>query len=71
MAAPLKATLPPDCQLSSGYIIRITALDPTSGASVAGVTLSDVSFFVTDLSPDLGGGGGGFDAPMPLLVPVE
>jgi hypothetical protein len=69
MPAPLIADLPPDCTLSAGYVVRLTALDPTTGAVVAGVTLSDISFFVTDLAPD----GGTFtdDAPMPLLVPSD
>lgn len=68
MAAPMKTGLPPDCTLAAGYIIRLVALD-TSGNSVAGVNLSNISFFVTDLisgpasSPD--------DTPTPLLVPVQ
>jgi hypothetical protein len=64
MPVPLKAELPPDCVLSAGYVIRITALDPTTGAAVAGVQLSDVSFFVTDLLGNIEDA-----APEPLLVP--
>lgn len=67
-AAPLIAGLPPDCVLSAGYIVRITALDPTTGATVAGVTLSDISFFVTDL---IGQEIGDDAAPLPLLVPTD
>lgn len=64
MPQPLIAGLPPDCQLQAGYIVRVTALDPTTGASVGGVTLSDVSLFVTDVH-------GNVDdlTPDPLLVP--
>ena len=64
MPQPLIAGLPPDCELPAGYIIRVTALDPTTGATVGGVALSDVSLFVTDLhdnAQDL--------TPDPLLVP--
>lgn len=69
MPQPLKATLPPDCILSAGYVIRITALSPTDGSTVAGVSLSDISFFVTPLDQPLPGEGG--DAPLPLLVPSD
>jgi hypothetical protein len=63
-AQPLIAGLPPDCELSAGYVIRVVALDPTTGATVTGVTLSDVSLFVTDLH-------GNVDdlVPDPKLVP--
>jgi hypothetical protein len=66
MAEPLTAGLPPDCVLSAGYTVRLVALDPTTGNTVAGVNLSDISFFVTDLAGNAGG-----DAPNPLLVPSE
>lgn len=67
MAAPLKTGLPPECVLASGYIVRLVALDATTGAEVSGVQLSDISFFVTDLI----GAAGDDTAPLPLLVPSE
>ena len=68
-AAPMTAGLPVDCTLSAGYVVRLVAIDPTTGAAVAGVQLSDVSFFVTDL--EAGGGATGPDnTPLPLLVPT-
>jgi len=63
-AEPLIAGLPPDCELSAGYVIRIVALDPTTGATVSGVSLSDISLFVTDMHGNLDN-----LAPDPLLVP--
>ena len=63
-AQPLIAGLPPECILSAGYIVRITALDPTTGAQVTGVVLSDVSLFVTDLHGNLDTG-----EAQPFLVP--
>jgi hypothetical protein len=68
-AAPMIAGLPPDCVLSAGYVVRLTALDPSTGATVAGVQLSEVSFFVTDLAPT--GADTIGDAPLPLLVPSD
>lgn len=68
MAAPLKAELPPDCTLSAGYIIRLTALDPTTGATVAGVNLTDISIFVTDV---FSAPGSEIDSAFPLLVPTD
>lgn len=66
MPEPLTAGLPLDCTLSAGYVMRLVALDPTTGNTVAGVNLSDISFFVTDLM-----GNAQDDAPNPLLVPSE
>lgn len=64
MPKPLIAGLPPALDLSAGYILRVTALDPTTGVAVTGVALSDVSLFVTDLQGNLGD-----LSPDPLLVP--
>ena len=66
----MTAGLPADCTLSAGYIVRLVALDPTTGASVAGVNLRDVSFFVTDLNSD-GTTTGPDNTPLPLLVPSD
>lgn len=66
MPEPLTAGLPLDCTLSAGYVMRLVALDPTTGNTVAGVNLSDISFFVTDLM-----GNAQDDTPNPLLVPSE
>lgn len=65
MPQPLAAGLAPDLQLEAGYRIVVTALDPTTGAFIAGVTLTDASYFVRDLS----GGDEGDQSPTPLLVP--
>jgi hypothetical protein len=42
VSQPLIVALPPDLRLPGGYTFEITALDPTTGANVAGVTISDV-----------------------------
>ena len=68
MAAPLIADLPRDIDLTSSFIIRITALNQTTGATVSGVTVSNVVITAVDVQ------GGGVvqitDAPSPYLVPT-
>lgn len=49
MAKPVTANLPPDLDLADGYVIRLAALDPTTGAAVASVVVTDVSLFGTNL----------------------
>lgn len=46
MPAPQIAALPEFFTLASGMVIRLTAVDPTSGALVSGVTISGVSIDV-------------------------
>lgn len=66
MALPLIAGLPPELILSAGYVVRLNALDPTTGAPVAGVVVTDTSIFVAQLTgPDVG------EAPLPQLVPTD
>lgn len=66
MAQPLVAGLPPSLALSSGYVIRLTALDPTTGAAVSGVRVTDVSYFVRPLTA-----ADETESPSPLLVPTN
>lgn len=49
-AQPLLAPLPADLDLDVGYVIRITALDPATGAQVAGVKVSNVVIMAVNLS---------------------
>lgn len=44
MAQPLIVTLPPNLVLWPGCIIRVTAVDPTTGSTVAGVKVAKISF---------------------------
>ncbi len=46
MAQPLNIALPPNLVLWDGCIIRVTAIDATTGALVTGVDIADVSFEV-------------------------
>jgi len=62
----MKAGLPPELIISDGYVLRFAALDPTSGAAVAGVSVSLATAEVERLSGDLGD-----LAPQPMLVPTD
>lgn len=68
MAKPLNGGIPPGLDLDANYTLRFTALDPSSGAVVAGVDVSDASLLVDNL----GGGDltSGFADSEPLWVPV-
>ena len=41
-AQPLIADMPRDISMTGGYIIRVTALDAATGATIAGVNVSGV-----------------------------
>jgi hypothetical protein len=64
VAKKIKTALPPNVDLGGGWTIEWDAVDPTTGASVAGVKVSKTSLLV--------GGEGGLppDFPNPILVAV-
>lgn len=70
MPAPSIAALPLDLILSSGYVVRITALNPTDGSQVSGVRVTDIAFQVRPISVGAGGTVNGLD-PLPMLVPTD
>lgn len=51
MAQPVTTGIPPGLTLGPNYIVRLTAVDPTSGDVVSGVTVSNTSLTVLQLSP--------------------
>ena len=53
MAQAVKAAMPQELDLPDGYIVTWAAIDPTTGADIAGVVVSNVSIFGTLL--DLAG----------------
>jgi hypothetical protein len=65
MAKPLIAGLAPQLVCAPGYVVRVTALDPTTGATVAGVIVSDVALQVNTLT---GEGDTGTDQLLPPLL---
>lgn len=50
MPQPFDLPLPPNLYLSGGYTVRVTAIDPTSGAVVSGVNVSDVTLQVEQIA---------------------
>ena len=50
MAKPLEQSLPPSLILDERYAIRVTALDATTGAAVAGVKVGTVTFIVDNIA---------------------
>jgi hypothetical protein len=46
VAKKVDASMPPKLDLSGGYSIEWDAVDPVSGATVAGVKVSDTSLLV-------------------------
>lgn len=50
MSQPLELPLTPDLDLDDTYMLRVTALDPTTGSVMAGVTVEAVSLIVDNLA---------------------
>jgi len=40
---PVDVSMPPDMAVPGGYTIRFTAIDPSTGETVAGVVISNAS----------------------------
>lgn len=55
MAAPVKTSLPPGLSLADGWTIRLRAIDPTTGADVAGVIVTDATIQARSLTGDTSG----------------
>lgn len=49
MPQPLIAPLAPNLELGAGCVVRVTALNASTGATVAGVVLSQVSIYVVNV----------------------
>lgn len=41
--------MPPELDLGDGYTLRLTALDPTTGNAVSGVTVSNLAMAVVNV----------------------
>lgn len=53
MALPVDAPMAQNCDLSDGYVVQFAAVNPTTGAPVSGVIVSQVSIFGTNLGGDI------------------
>ncbi len=56
MSQPLIVPLPPGLELWGDCVIRVTALDPTTGSVVSGVQASNVTLEVDHLEGELASG---------------
>jgi hypothetical protein len=52
VAQPLTASLPEALVLDAGYTITLDAVDPTTGAPVAGVVVSNATVTGLELGPN-------------------
>ena len=66
MAQPLTVSFPPDLVLTDGWLVTITAVDPTTGATVSGVKISEALIQVEVLE---GAGGASLSSGPFMLVP--
>ncbi len=54
MAQPLDVSMPPFLDLGDGYVVQWSAIDPVTGADVAGVKVTGVSLYGTLLGTAAG-----------------
>ena len=64
MAQKLTASMPENLDLQANYVVQITAVDPTTGALVSGINVSNVAIMAEQITPASSGGG------QDLLTPV-
>ena len=50
MAQPLTVSFPPDLLITDGWLVTIAAVDPTTGADVAGVTITEALMQVENIA---------------------
>jgi hypothetical protein len=70
MAQKLTANLPPDFDLPANFIVQLTAVDPSTGALVSGVNVSNVALIAAPVTPSTEDGGSVFVPTTPLWLPV-
>lgn len=68
MAQALTASMPQFTQLGYNTTVTLEAIDPTTGAAVNGVVVSNVDLWV-DIEDAGGGGGGSFTVGPFMAVP--
>lgn len=51
MGEPIKVPMAADIPLGNGYTVTFAALDPTTGAAVSGVTVSNYAIEYTGAGP--------------------
>jgi hypothetical protein len=70
MARKLTGGFPPALDLLHGYVLRLTAVDPTTGALVSGVNVSNVAVMGTQVTPSTDDGTDTVASLEPLFIPL-
>jgi hypothetical protein len=70
MAHKLTAALPPDFDLPANFIVQLTAVDPTTGALVSGVNVSNVAIMAAPIDPGTADQTALFEPASPLWLPT-
>lgn len=70
MAQKLTAALPPDFDLPANFVVQLSAVDPTSGALVSNVNVSNVAIMAAPVTPSTADSTGLFTPATPLWLPV-
>jgi hypothetical protein len=70
MAQKLTAALPPDFDLPASFVVQVTAVDPATGALVAGVNVSNVAIMANPVVPDTTDTEPLFVPTTPLWLPI-
>ena len=68
MAQPINVGMPQNVDIPPGYTLRVTAINPTSGAQVAGVVVDQV---VIEASGDGDLSSGNFAVANPILLGIN
>jgi hypothetical protein len=66
VAKPLTVPFPPDLIITDGWLVTIAAVDPTSGADVSGVTITEALIQVEVIE---GAGGAALNSGPFMFVP--
>lgn len=74
MAQKINAGMPPDLDLPANFVISLTAVDPTTGALVSGVNVTNVAIVADNKVPSTAPDSGPILVPTPpewLNLPIE
>lgn len=71
MAQKLAAGIPSSLDLTQSWVLRFAAVDPTTGAAVTGVTISDAAIICTQVGPTGGEPSLLNEAPLWVAIPLE
>lgn len=71
MAQKLAAGIPSSLDLTESWVLRFAAVDPTSGADVAGVKISNAAIICAQIGPSGGEPALLNEPPLWVAIPLE